>query len=93
MNVDIKFDNNRLGGFEDYLSKKNRHRRQTADDIQTERQTEAGDLCFHTPGIMKRRENMKVAICRMDPILQYFHSLRSDSENKTTTAHIIADVK
>ena len=33
-----------------------------------DRQTETGDLFFQTLGVMKRRENMKAAICSMEPI-------------------------
>ena len=37
-------------------------------DLQTNRQTETRDLFFCTLGFMERREHMKRAILRMDPI-------------------------
>ena len=41
---------------------------QKGDDRQTNRQTEIGGLFFHSLGIMKRQENMKVTVGRMRPI-------------------------
>ena len=74
-NACIKFDNNRSGSFEEYLSNKNSGRRQT------DRQTEPGYLIFRTLEVMKSRENVKVESLPMAP-LQYFLRLSSESKKQ-----------
>ena len=58
-NIHAKFDNNRSSSFGDYVSNMN---------MDTDRQTETGDYFFRTFGVMKCRENIKVAFRPMDSI-------------------------
>ena len=48
------------------------------------RQMETGDYFSRTVGVMKRRENIKVAIRPIDSVIigKYFLSLRSGSKNE-----------
>ena len=56
-------------------------------DRQTGRQTETRDLLFRTLEVIKRRENMKVTIRRMQPIVICIN-LRQSKKNFRIEMHV-----
>ena len=76
----MKFDNNRPSSFEDYVSNKNRHRRQT--DKQADRLRETGDYFFRTLCSMGHEMSRKHKSGHSSDGLDYYTSLAYTPEEK-----------